>query len=239
MTRKSSTSSDLANRRFAWLLEERCYPYWIESELESKIQLRGKRPDFYFEVPNVGPVLAEVESFREPTSGLSPGFSQFDPEVHMRRIRTAVQHASRQLEPYRELKIPMLVVLDNWRLVGIPSNVGFLRQALFGNLEFRMLLPKNNETQFEGPFAHHGGGQTLHPERKTYISAVAWNMPKQAYLYTEHAEEKSMRLRVVHNLFASVPLPAAIFDDAEDEHYHYDDVGAWRKFWPIPERQAI
>jgi hypothetical protein len=230
MSRKSSTIRDHANQRFAWLLEERGFAYWTEGELDSKIDVQGKRPDFYVETGKYGPLLVEVESFEESTPGLpKSGGGQFYPETFIKRIRTAVKHAARQLKPYQALQVPMLIVLDNWRMVGIPSDIGFLREALFGSFQFRFRISKDHGIRLEGPKLHHGAGQTLHPERKFYVSAVAWNMPKHAYLYVDPSAEKLMRLRMIHNDFAPVRLPIDIFSDGEDEHYAYDEGGHWSK----------
>jgi len=227
MQAKSLSLSEHANRRFAWLLEQRGFDYWTEDELDSKIPVMGTRPDFYVETLRSGPFLVEVESFEQRS--VFPSVGQFDPEISIKRMRTSVRHAARQLKPYAFLEIPMLVVLDNWRLVGIPSNVGFLRQALFGKLEFRLRLDVDKGILVGEPKLHHGIGQTLHAERKNYISAVAWNMPKQAYLYADPQEGQQMRLRVVHNDFAQRKLPIDLFSDEEDEHHGYDENGRWQR----------
>jgi hypothetical protein len=216
---------NVAERRFAWLLKQRGYGFWLEDQLEEKIEVRATRPDFYVETPANGSFLVEVESFEKPgpLRGLSRGGARaVNTELVFKRIRTAVQDAAEQLRPYKELGIPMLVVLDNWRMVGIPSNVVDLRNALFGTLEFR--FPVNLDTGagvMDEAHWHHGGGQFFNPKEKLYIGAVAWNLPKIRYDDDRVKEERPMYLRVVHNPWAQVKFPIGIFNNRDDEHYGY------------------
>lgn len=226
---KTTYAMDRAERRFAWLLKQRGYDFWREDQLEQKIEVLEKQPDFYVETPRRGPFLAEVESFESPgpLSSTSRGGTVVDAQRIFRRIRTAVQNAAAQLRPYRILNIPMLIVLDNWRLVGIPSNIVDLRNALFGTLEFRMPvdLDSGRAIMSEAHW-HHGKGQFFNSREKLYISAVAWNLPKIRTVDDPMTEERPMYLRLVHNPYAQVPFPIEIFNDADDEHYGYR-AGRW------------
>ena len=182
---KTTSVMDIAERRFAWLLNQRSYGFWSENELEQKIELRGTRPDFYVETSRNGTFLVEVESFEEagPFRIGSRGGAAVDSERIFRRIRTAVQNAARQLRPYKGLGIPMLIALDNWRMVGIPSNISDLRNALFGTLEFRLPIDLGGgKADVEEAHWHHGGGQFFNKREKLYISAVAWNLPKARFV---------------------------------------------------------
>jgi hypothetical protein len=213
---------NLAEIRFSWLLKQRGYSYWTEGQLEERVQIRGKRPDYYVETPHHGAFLAEVESFEKagPLDGLGR-FAAYDGDRVFKRIRTAVGNGAEQLRPYSDLCIPMLIILDNWRRVGIPSNVIDLRNALFGTLEFR--FPVNHDTGagvMEDAGWHHGGGQFFNEQEKRYVSAVAWNVPKNPYIEPP-SEERIMRLIVVHNPWADVRFPIQIFNSADDEHYGY------------------
>ena len=53
---------DVAERRFAWLVTQRGCTFVREHELETVIEVRGPRPDFYVRSP-AGPFLAEVKAF--------------------------------------------------------------------------------------------------------------------------------------------------------------------------------
>ena len=83
----------------------------------------------------------EVESFE----GLSvlktaaPRVAWIDPQRLAKRLDTAVRRAARQLGPYREEAIPLLVVLDNHRRVGLPLEPIDLIQ-LFGSVQVHASL---------------------------------------------------------------------------------------------------
>jgi hypothetical protein len=227
MTKKGSDTSE---QRCVWLLNQRGFAFWREDALEEKIKVRTRRPDFYVETPEYGPFLAEVESFKKPGpfKSLEARVMASDPEQIFRRIRTAVQHASEQLSPYKSLSIPMLVVLDNWRRVGIPSSVLDLRNALFGKLEVRKPFDPTGTSHAPARW-HHGKGQLLNTIQRNYISAVAWNLPKVRYHDDPMTQERPMRLRMVHNPFADVPFPIEIFNNGDDERWGYR-AGRWINF---------
>ena len=215
---------DIAERRCAWLLKQREFTFWRESELEQKIEVRGTRPDFYVETLRQGAFLVEVESFERPGPFQigSVGGRAVDGDRISKRIRTAVRNATKQLRSYRDLGIPMLIMLDNWRMVGIPSNIIDLRIALFGTPEFRVPIDLcGGREDVKEAYWHHGGGQVFNERESLYISAVAWNLPKFRFDDDSMTEERPMNLRVVHNPYATVPLPIEVFNSRDDEHYGY------------------
>lgn len=211
---------EVAEKRFEWLLNQRGYSFLREDQIERRIRLCGTRPDFYVETTHRGAFLVEVESF-ETAGPLHDGPSQvmvLDPEPIFERIRRAVRRAKKQLGPYRELGVPMLIVLDNWRQVGIPSNIEDLRNAVFGTGEFRQAISQGGKEV--GPTRwHHGLGQMLNSNWGSYISAVAWNLPKTRDIDDPMISERPMYLRLLHNPHAGLPLPREIFDYPDDEHY--------------------
>lgn len=217
---------EVSNQRFAWLLTQRKYRFWDENQLEDKINTVAitKRPDFYIEASRKVDFLAEVESFKQPgpLKGIGAKVISIDPEQIFNRIRTAVQHAANQLRPYETLNIPMIVVLDNWRQVGIPSNALDLRNALFGTLSVRkQVYPSETRGRW-----HHGKGQRLNKNQGNYISAVAWNLPKMRQVDDPMTKERAMYLRMIHNPFANIPFPLELFNNGDDEHYGYKE-GHW------------
>jgi hypothetical protein len=80
------------------------------------------------------------------------------------------------------------------------------------------------------PHWQHGGGQTLSPGWKTYLSAIAVNLPKKGYAHVEPSDaERPMRVRLLHNPYAIVPFPPGVFVDPEDEHGRWDaEIWNWR-----------
>lgn len=217
-------------RRFGWLLKQRGYQYWPENRLEEKIRLRGKRPDFYVEDHRGTAFLVEIESFIKAgplrSTSSSPTVMASDPEEAYKRIRIAVKHASEQLRPYRTLKIPLLVVLDNWRQVGLPSNILDLRNAMFGTLEVRQQFDSNCGV-LGPPKWHPGKGQRLNRFQGTYVSAVAWNLPKTRDPDDPMTHERTMYVRMIHNPYSVIPFPIPIFNSGDDEHFGYNRNGQW------------
>ena len=223
------------------MLKQRGYSFWTEDQLEQKIEVRETRPDFYVETPRNGAFLAEVESFEKPGPFRigAKGGGHVDADRGFKRIRTAVQSAARQLRPYERLGIPMLIVLDNWRMVGIPSNITDLRNALFGTLEFRLPIDlSKGQADTEQAHWHHGGGQFFNEREKLYISAVAWDLPKLRYDDDPMTEERPMYLRMVHNHHARVPFPIENFNNGDDVHYGYVPEGAGLRWVTFLERSS-
>ncbi len=215
---------DEAERRFSWLLGQRGYEFATEHELERKIVVQGRRPDFYVET-RYGPLLVEVESFEEETVLArleGGGFGSLNAERIFNRIRTAIKHAKRQLKPYAPLCVPMLIVLDSWRQVGIPNNYTELRSAMFGTPEIRIPLASGDSKPSGQARLHYGAGQMFNRDQGRYVSAVAWNIATERFDTMEERDpmtvERRMRLRVMHNPFAVVPLPREMFSAPEDEH---------------------
>ena len=196
-----------AEERFGWLLEQRGYSYWTENQLQSVIALRGTKPDFYVRSSSHECFLAEVESFVQagPLRSPLPQAMAGNVMSTLRRIRTAVAHAARQLRPYERLSIPMLAVLDNVHRVGIPSNIGDLWDALFRPLST--------------------GQAFLSRQSKRYLSAVAWSIPAVAAAVVPSARSITMCVRLIHNPFALVRFPDGVFHGPQDKHYQVKSNG--------------
>jgi len=200
---------DVAENRFRWLVTQRGFRYWDETQLEEKLVKVTTRPDFYVETP-FGDILAEVECFTEPGPIDRRGgmCGAVDPDELLDRPRGLIKHAARQLRPYSDLNLPCLVVLDNWR--GFAINLGYpwLTQV-FGTFEFRGRYVPESGTL--GPLKlRHGGGRRLKEGQHTYVSAVAVNINTVNYLDDDVCQERRMRVRIIHNPFADCPFPMDI-----------------------------
>jgi hypothetical protein len=139
---------------FSNLLENRGCIYWLENELSQVLPTRNTRPDFFVKTPNDIQLLVEVESFEKERFALialrqQPALSGLSDSDH-RRICNPVQRASKQLKPYRDLRIPTLVVLDDFRDVGMPTNSDIIGLSLL-----RYFDPRKD---------------------RSHVSAVAWLM---------------------------------------------------------------
>jgi len=216
-------SVDLGKERFAWLLRQRGIPFWDEDSLESRIEIREeKRPDFYAEPEGQRPILVEVKGLHAIRSRILA----VDPVQNLKRLHGPVGLAAKQLKPYRVLRIPMIVAVDNARRVGVSlAKIDLIH--LLGVPEIRVPLNVTTGAKADRAHLHHGPGQILSPTERQYISAVAVNLPKRGFEYIEEIEqERPMRLRVLHNPYADVQLPLSVFSDPEDEHIGLVD-GRW------------
>jgi hypothetical protein len=221
------TIEDVAERRFSWLLTQRSCSYVREDELEKVMTVLGPRPDFHVQSP-AGPFLAEVKAFTQQ-GPIDRRFGQVfstGMEELLKPISSSVDEACRQLRPYRELEIPRVIVLDNWRQVGVDLDDVMLIQ-LFGELEFVVPVSTRGGPAGDTHLAY-GGGRTLGAGKGTYVSAVLVAVPIEREMRDDFANERPMRARVLHNPHATVPLPPSVFAYPEDEQLAHVD-GAWRK----------
>lgn len=218
---------DIAEQRFSWLLKQRGYNFWTEDQLEQKIKVKGRRQDFFVETP-WGNLLVEVKSINKPgpIERRQSKIDTVDPKEFLGRLKKPVWHAAKQLSSYKDLNIPCLVVLDNWRQIKIPMGFVELIQ-LFGTFEFRGVFDPNSGSIGQIRL-YHGKDRRLTNSQHTYISAVAVNESKVRFVDDEMKSERPMRLKIVHNPFAQCPMPIDIFRDSDDEHYCYKN-NTWVK----------
>ncbi len=223
-----NTGINLGEMRFTWLLRQRSIPFCDEANLEQRIEVKGKRPDFYAEPRESSPFFAEIKELQKqgPLRRVMAAAWAPDPYQNLNRLREPVEIASKQLKPYEKLRIAMLVVFDNARQVGVSLGSIDLLQLL-GMSEYRVLINATTGEKVGPAKLHSGSKQVLTPDRRRYISAIAVNLPKQGHQYMEPTEtERPMRLRILHNPYASVSLPLGIFNDPEDEHIGVEN-GRW------------
>jgi hypothetical protein len=120
--------------RFSDFLDSRGFQFWTEDRLHEVMSLqKDKKPDFRAHHEIYGDVLIEIESFGKPSLALAGLRQNPVMSVHCmdeKRVCTAVQHGANQLKPYREESIPKMVVLDDFRGVGISSAVDCLGLTL-------------------------------------------------------------------------------------------------------------
>lgn len=214
---------NIAEQRFCWLLKQRGYKFWTEDQLAQKIKIVTTRPDFFVETKN-GNILVEIEAIEKP----GPKERQKNiigtvaVEELLGRLKGPIKKAAKQLSPYKNLGMPCMVILDNWRQIRIRTNIDYLTQ-IFGVFEFRALFDSQNGS-LVGPLKlYHGNDQRLRRDKCTYISAVAVNIAKERYLDDDMKSERPMRLKIVHNPFALNPIPMNIFRDKGDEHWYYQE----------------
>jgi hypothetical protein len=224
---------DVAEKRFAWLLKQRGFLYWPESKLENKIEVKGKRPDFFVDTKIID-IMVEVESLREPgpLDVRKNKIGNCSPEEFFERLRGPVKHAAKQLKPYKDLRIPCLVVLDNWRRLKIPTGIIELVQ-IFGTIKVQGEIDDERGMISQTQFCRGKEGRRLKEDQHTYVSAVAVIIPKVRFDAIDCADdmtdERPMKLLIAHNPFTVCPLPFEVFSDEDDEQYYYAD-SKWTKY---------
>jgi len=214
-----------AEQNFRTLLDERKISYWPEERLHEVIEPQNTKPDFFCKTRCGLSFLCEVESFERDVD-LPPGtgLAQFDPSNMFKRLCGAAQRAGKQLKPYEHKGFPLVVALDNWRMIAIDSGRYSLARV-FGETQFVINPPPSADSssiEISSTRAELAGSM------KTYmscVSAVLWNLPQHGYSDRTGVKPISRRVRVMHNPEATTPFPRQIFDETEDEHYTVDDYG--------------
>lgn len=218
-------------RRFEWLLAQRACVFEPEDRVFTKIPNRGKQPDFYVTLPGGVNAIAEVESFEKPTV-LRTTKSRVFSLGHMtlqKRINRAVKRAANQLAPYSDLGLPLLVVLDNHRQVGLQLKRHELL-SLFGEQKIVLTVdPQNGRQMGDAVLEHEDDGSPFASGARPYVSAVIVN--EAGYRFDDFdqdddfTQERPMRARIIHHPLALQPLPFGVF--AADEQIVYRD-GRWQ-----------
>jgi hypothetical protein len=139
------------------LLDQRGYDYTDERRLEHAITIRGgKRPDFFVDTRRGVRFLAEVEGFDQPTALDAAAGSTGSISVRdlQKRINSGVIfRASKQLAPYSGAGIPLVVVLDNHRQIGISLDTVALIQS-FGTLHYEFTVDTESGASVSEGWAH-------------------------------------------------------------------------------------
>jgi hypothetical protein len=204
-------------RRCEWMLSERGCSFAREAEIFSRIPNRGKKPDFLVTAPGICDFLVEVESFREPTAldRMEADVMFVADATPQQRIDRRVRAAAAQLSPYRDLGLPLVVVLDNHRQVRLE---GLGLEALV-------------------PLFGSGAGSAWNPDapllrgERDYVSAVVVNEPSvrfdEDYGSQPFTTSRPMRVLAVHNPHATTPLPLSMLAGGTARQFVQDRHG-WR-----------
>jgi hypothetical protein len=220
-----SKKRNIGEIRFEWLLCQRGCSFVDEHNLEKKISVKSNRPDFFAWKGNIS-FLAEIKEFESagPLDNRTRCGAVAVNDI-LDRLRRSLDEASRQLKPYKDLKVARIVVFDNNQQVGVPTSPLEIIQ-LFGTINRRLNINQYNE-KLEDEGWKHGPRQIITRDRKQYISAVAVNLPKTSHTYCDQVNiERPMRLQIIHNPYAIYPLDKRLFIDPEDAHFEMVD-GEW------------
>jgi hypothetical protein len=222
----SGTQDEVSIRRCVWLLTQRGFAFRREADIGQVLSLRVSNPDFLVEAGNGLRFLLELKSVGEQDTLLD----RIDPSVTVfsidamslqKRANRLVRDAAKQLEPYASEALPMVVMLDNYRQKGISLDKHTLR-ALFGEQVVTIPMdPTTGSVVGDAEWIHEDDNSPLAAGRNAHVSAVAVLIPVQRFDTWEKADnfivERKMKVRLLHNPYARVPLPTSVFSDAVDE----------------------
>ena len=220
------STDEISNRRCRWLLRQRGFRFWQETEIGTVLPLRATNPDFVAETPMGLRFFLELKSFEKDTI-----LDRMDPSIrtfslgHMtiqRRVNRLVRDAAEQLLPYADAGLPMVVGLDNYRQKGVGLDKHSLR-SLFGELVVQIETDSTTGAPLSEAWVHRDDGSPLAGGRNRHVSAILVVIPTERFATLDKdddfAVERKMKVRIHHNPDALVPLPTNIFSDPADEHF--------------------
>lgn len=219
------STDESSNRRCTWLLNQRGFRYWREARIGQAIPLQGTNPDFLVETPVPVRFFLELKSFEQDTllDRIDPSVRTFSGGIMslQKRANRLVRDAAERLLPYADSGLPMIIVLDNYRKKGISLDHHTLG-GMFGELQVQIRInPTSGENLGEG-WVRSDDGSPLAGGRNRHVSAAAALIAGERFDTFDQTDdfsiERKMKVRVLYNPDAAVPLPRDVFRDPDDEH---------------------
>jgi len=219
------STDEVSIRRCKWLLKQREFKYWRETEIAQLLPLQNTNPDFLVETATGIRFFLELKSFEKDTilDEIDPSISVFS-LGHMslqKRANRLAKDAAKQLLPYAATKLPMVIGLDNYRQKGIDLDKHTLG-SLFGELGVRITVDVTNGRAIEEAWVRDEDGSPLAGGQNRHVSAVIALLASQRFDTFESADpflvERGMKVRIIFNEHAAVPLPREVFNAPGDEH---------------------
>ena len=185
----------------------------------------GTNPDFLVETPVPVRFFLELKSFEQDTllDRIDSSVRTFSIGIMslQKRANRLVRDAAEQLLPYADSGLPMIIVLDNYRQKGISLDHHTLG-GLFGELQVQIRInPATGENLGEA-WVRSDDGSPLAGGRNRHVSAVAALIAGERFdtfdKIDDFSIERKMKVRILYNPDAAVPLPRDVFSDPDDEH---------------------
>lgn len=218
-------SDEISIRRCTWLLNQRGFRYWREADIGQVLPLQGTNPDFLVETPVQQRFFLELKAFEQNTI-----LDKMDPAIkvfslgHMslqKRANRLVRDAAEQLLSYAGTGLPLVIGLDNYRQKGIGLDEHSLG-SLFGDLRVHIKVDPASGRQLEEAWVRTDDGSPLAGSRRRHVSAVIALIAGERFDTFEAVDdfsvERPMKMRIVYNPDALVPLPRDVFNGPDDEH---------------------
>lgn len=216
------STDTISLRRLEWLLSQRGYRYWKESEISQVLPLRTTIPDFLVEWSAGKMFLLEAKAFERETV-LHRATSRVLSLGHMtlqKRINRLVADAAAQTSRYDDYGLPIVVALDNWRQVGLPIGTHGLR-SLLGERQIVQTVNIASGEVLETGVEHVEDHSPLHGGRNSHVSAVFELIATTRFDTLDSVDsflvERPMKVRILRNPFAAHPLSREVFSHSSDE----------------------
>lgn len=219
------STDEISNRRCTRLLNQRGFRYWREADIGQLLTLRGTNPDFLVETPVPIRFFLELKSFEQDTllDRIDPSVRTFSVDIMslQKRANRLVRDAAEQLLPYADSGLPMIIVRNNYRQKGISLDRHTLG-GLFGELQVQIRINPTTGENLGEAWVRSDDGSPLAGGRNQHVSAVAALIAGERFDTFDKIDdlsiERKMKVRVLYNPDAAVPLPRDVFSDADDEH---------------------
>jgi hypothetical protein len=206
--------------------------HYVATKLATRSSVERKTADFLVTTPGEK-FIAEIEELQPNRDDLRQIREMKEKNwthgggVIGSRARSAIRHAALQLRSHKEEGVPLIVVLYN-NIKTTDGRAGHplshlegyhIDAAMFGQRVVNVPLVPNVAPKPD----RSGGGRTMTPQWKTYISAVA--------VISDWDDETII---VYHNCFAQRPFPTALFTDGKSVHFEkrgepYTEPWIWHK----------
>lgn len=219
------STDEISNRRCTWLLSQRGFRYWREADIGQVLTVLDTNPDFLVQTPWSVRFFVELKSFEQDTvlDRIDPSIRAFsiDPMSLQKRANRLLRDAADQLLPYAGTGLPMIIALDNYRQKGISLDKHTLG-GLFGALQVQIRIDPTTGRTVEEAWVRPDDGSPLAGGRNQHVSAVLALIPVERFDTFEKDDdfsvERKMKVRILYNPNATVPLPRDLFNDGQDEH---------------------
>src|SRR5262245_52135497 len=218
------STDEISIRRCTWLLSQRGFAFWREQQIGQVLPLLSTQPDFLVETPGRVRFFLELKSFEQETllDRIDPSVRTFsiDPMSLQKRANRLVRDAATQLVPYSGNGLPMVIALDNYRQRGISLDKHTLG-SLFGELQVHIRVNPDTSQALGEEWVRIDDGSPLAACRNQHVSAVIALIPAERFDTFDKTDDfsiqRKMRVRILYNPDAAVPLPRDVFNDAQDE----------------------
>lgn len=221
-TLPTMSTDEVSKRRCRWLLRQRAFTFWEERDIGEVLQLQSTLPDFLVETPGSTRFFLELKSFEKETV-LNKMKARVFSLRHMtlqKRVNRLVADAAKQMQPYVGSGLPIVIALDNWRQISLLLDAHTLR-SLFVEPGVVLEIDRTTGETVAGGTQRVDNNSPLKAGRNPHVSAVIAIEHMERFDTIDNIDdftvERPMRVRIIYNPSATVPLPREVFNTPDDK----------------------